>query len=302
MMDNLTRQALNYGVSPPQGAGYDVEFYNSPPDSTPGSGGSLRGWKEHHNQPLLHPHNSGGHLNNNNNNNISPGGQHGQLQHDVPEPRHLHHHGVGGFAISVSTGESELFIDELIELADENNISSATSCSSSTSAMSTPSPVLLNPHHPQSSTTNKPLSAKVTSLSTNNIGSSPFILKELPTTTTTTPMRPLSSTATTTLPFHSRLHEALTQPQNHPRLPTQPVKCHRCGYELTSRCLMQTCMDDARCRTCGRELTTKCILAVCTVQPNEAGGGSGSGGVPDLSSSCGGPPPRKRVHHYSTPS
>ena len=297
MMDNLTRQALNYGVSPPQGAGYDVEFYNSPPDSTPGSGGSLRGWKEHHNQPLLHPHNSGGHLNNNNN--ISPGGQHGQLQHDVPEPRHLHHHGVGGFAISVSTGESELFIDELIELADENNISSATSCSSSTSAMSTPSPVLLNPHHPQSSTTNKPLSAKVTSLSTNNIGSSPFILKELPT-TTTTPMRPLSSTATTTLPFHSRLHEALTQPQNHPRLPTQPVKCHRCGYELTSRCLMQTCMDDARCRTCGLELTTKCILAVCTVQPNEAGG-SGSGGVPDLSS-CGGPPPRKRVHHYSTPS
>ena len=296
-MDNLTRQALNYGVSPPQGAGYDVEFYNSPPDSTPGSGGSLRGWKEHHNQPLLHPHNSGGHLNNNNN--ISPGGQHGQLQHDVPEPRHLHHHGVGGFAISVSTGESELFIDELIELADENNISSATSCSSSTSAMSTPSPVLLNPHHPQSSTTNKPLSAKVTSLSTNNIGSSPFILKELPT-TTTTPMRPLSSTATTTLPFHSRLHEALTQPQNHPRLPTQPVKCHRCGYELTSRCLMQTCMDDARCRTCGLELTTKCILAVCTVQPNEAGG-SGSGGVPDLSS-CGGPPPRKRVHHYSTPS
>ena len=296
-MDNLTRQALNYGVSPPQGAGYDVEFYNSPPESTPGSGGSLRGWKEHHNQPLLHPHNSGGHLNNNNN--ISPGGQHGQLQHDVPEPRHLHHHGVGGFAISVSTGESELFIDELIELADENNISSATSCSSSTSAMSTPSPVLLNPHHPQSSTTNKPLSAKVTSLSTNNIGSSPFILKELPT-TTTTPMRPLSSTATTTLPFHSRLHEALTQPQNHPRLPTQPVKCHRCGYELTSRCLMQTCMDDARCRTCGLELTTKCILAVCTVQPNEAGGG-GSGGVPDLSS-CGGPPPRKRVHHYSTPS
>ena len=141
MMDNLTRQALNYGVSPPQGAGYDVEFYNSPPESTPGSGGSLRGWKEHHNQPLLHPHNSGGHLNNNNNN-ISPGGQHGQLQHDVPEPRHLHHHGVGGFAISVSTGESELFIDELIELADENNISSATSCSSSTSAMSTPSPVL----------------------------------------------------------------------------------------------------------------------------------------------------------------
>ena len=298
MMDNLTRQALNYGVSPPQGAGYDVEFYNSPSDSTPGSGGSLRGWKEHHNQPLLHPHNSGGHLNNNNNN-ISPGGQHGQLQHDVSEPRHLHHHGVGGFAISVSTGESELFIDELIELADENNISSATSCSSSTSAMSTPSPVLLNPHHPQSSTTNKPLSAKVTSLSTNNIGSSPFILKELPT-TTTTPMRPLSSTATTTLPFHSRLHEALTQPQNHPRLPTQPVKCHRCGYELTSRCLMQTCMDDARCRTCGLELTTKCILAVCTVQPNEAGG-SGSGGVPDLSS-CGGPPPRKRVHHYSTPS
>ena len=266
MMDNLTRQALNYGVSPPQGAGYDVEFYNSPPDSTPSG---LRGWKDHHHhhQPLHSL--SGGHLNNNN---ISPGQNH---QHDVPEPHH-------GFAISVSTGESELFIDELIELADENT---SASCSSS-SAMSTPSPVLINP---QSSSSTKP-SAKVT-LS----NGSPYILKESTTATTTTPMRPLSSAATT-LPFHSRLHEALTQP----RLPTQPVKCHRCGYELTSRCLMQTCMDDARCRQCGRELTAKCILAVCTVQPKVDQLHQAAGGAPDLS--CGQPPPRKRVHHYSTPS
>merc|ERR1719323_1939859 len=95
--------------------------------------------------------------------------------------------------------------------------------------------------------------------------------------------RPLSS-APTTLPYHSRLHEALTQP----RLPQQPVKCHRCGLELTSRCLMQTCADDTRCRLCGQDLTTKCILQVCTIPPKES--------VEEQ------PPPRKRVHHYSTPS
>jgi len=216
-MDNLARQ-VNYGVSPPQG-GYDLEFYNSPADTTASRGC----WKE--------PQNGGGPLNNNN---VSPG-------HELES---------GNFAISVSTGESELFIDELIELADESSVSG--SCNSS--AMSTPSPVLLVQ-------------------STNN---SKFKNEAV---------RPLSSAATTTLPFHSRLHEALTQP----RLPTQPVKCHRCGNELTSRCLMQTCADDARCRQCGSELTAKCILAVCTVQPKLEPFGHQ-------------PPPRKRVHHYSTPS
>jgi hypothetical protein len=230
-MDNLTSRQVNFGVSPPQG-GYDVEFYNTPAESSTSRGC----WK-------IDPHGIGGNVPGganpliNNNNNISPG-------HDIESD--------GSFAISVTTGDSELFIDELIELADE----SAGSCSS---AMSTPSPVLV-----QSSKTYR------------NLDHTPIMA------------RSLSTSGTTTLPFHSRLHEALTQP----RLPTQPVRCHRCGNELTSRCLMQTCADDARCRQCGSELTAKCILAVCTVQPKME--------PPDTS--YGQPPPRKRVHHYSTPS
>ena len=75
----------------------------------------------------------------------------------------------------------------------------------------------------------------------------------------------------------------------------QPIFVHfRCGNELTSRCLMQTCSDDARCRQCGRELTAKCILAVCTVVQ--------TGKMAEPDPTCGQPPPRKRVHHYSTPS
>ena len=99
--------------------------------------------------------------------------------------------------------------------------------------------------------------------------------------------RPLSLSPTT-LPYHSRLHEALTQP----RLPQQPVKCHRCGLELTSRCLMQTCADDTRCRLCGHDLTTKCILQVCTIPPKES---------LLQTQSTQSAAPRKRVHHYSTP-
>ena len=151
-----------------------------------------------------------------------------------------------GFAINVSTGESELFIDDLIALADGNN--------SSSSAISTPSPRLPSQLQPP------PASSQNT------------YARSAP---------PAGGRA------YSRLHEALTQP---PRLPTQPVKCHRCGNELSSRCLMQTCADDTRCRQCGQDLTAKCILAVCTVQPK--------GETPT------GPPParRQRVHHYSSPS
>lgn len=224
MMDNLASRQVSFGVSPPQG-GYDVEFYTTPTEPPTTRGGGC--WKidstNSHMGPLI------------NNNHVSPG-------HDVETD--------SSFAISVSTGDSDLFIDELIELADE----SAGSCSS---AMSTPSPVLV-----QSNKAYRNLDH-----------STPLMARSL-------------NSAGTTLPVYSRLHEALTQP----RLPTQPVKCHRCGNELTSRCLMQTCADDARCRQCGRELTAKCILAVCTVQPKVE---------PDH---VGQPPPRKRVHHYSTPS
>merc|ERR1719411_978853 len=154
-----------------------------------------------------------------------------------------------GFSINVSTGESELIFDDLIELADENM-----SANSSLSAASTPSPVI-------------PVASK-----------RPMELKA----------RPLLSSAPTTLPYHSRLHESLTQP----RLPQQPVKCHRCGLELTSRCLMQTCADDTRCRLCGHDLTTKCILQVCTIPPKES---------LLQTQSTQSAAPRKRVHHYSTP-
>merc|ERR1711874_634161 len=132
-----------------------------------------------------------------------------------------------GFSINVSTGESELIFDDLIELADENMSAN----SSLSSAASTPSPVISVQKMQQRGLEPRPLSL-----------------------------------SPTTLPYHSRLHEALTQP----RLPQQPVKCHRCGLELTSRCLMQTCADDTRCRLCGQDLTTKCILQVCTIPPKES--------------------------------
>ena len=110
---------------------------------------------------------------------------------------------------------------------------------------------------------------------------------------------PTPASAPPGMPYHSRLHEALTQP----RLPTQPVRCHRCGNELTSRCLMQVCSaDDTRCRQCGLDLTAKCILAVCTVQPKVEMGMADferrphPSLIPPAST-----PKRQRVHHYSSP-
>lgn len=69
--------------------------------------------------------------------------------------------------------------------------------------------------------------------------------------------------------LHSKLHEALTQPTPAPnRLPQNPVKCGKCGEELSSRCLVQACskklLEETSCRRCGNELTTKCILSMCT--------------------------------------
>ena len=151
--------------------------------------------------------------------------------------------------VVVFTGESELIFDDLIELADENMSAN----SSLSSAASTPSPVISVQKMQQRGLEPRPLS-----------------------------LSPI------TLPYHSRLHEALTQP----RLPQQPVKCHRCGLELTSRCLMQTCADDTRCRLCGHDLTTKCILQVCTIPPKES---------LLQTQSTQSAAPRKRVHHYSTP-
>lgn len=201
--------------------GSDLEFYS--PNSTNG-----RGWKESSNVA-------------GNNNNISSDAE-------------------SGFSINVSTGESELIFDDLIELADENMSAN----SSLSSATSTPSPVLPVQKMSQQHHRTLPLEPRPLSLSP------------------------------TTLPYHSRLHEALTQP----RLPQQPVKCHRCGLELTSRCLMQTCADDTRCRLCGQDLTTKCILQVCTIPPKESPLllQTQSGSQQSQSQT-----PRKRVHHYSTP-
>ena len=138
------------------------------------------------------------------------------------------------------------------------------SANSSLSAVSTPSPVI-------------PVAKRSIPLPTAEMMPQPQYQQR-------TAARPLTS-APTTLPYHSRLHEALTQP----RLPTQPVKCNRCGQELTSKCLMQTCEDDTRCRTCGDVLTAKCILLVCTHRPPQ----------PKIEPQA--EPPRKRVHHYSNP-
>ena len=77
--------------------------------------------------------------------------------------------------------------------------------------------------------------------------------------------------ASSTAPLFSKLHAALTQPRPHPiQSTTQAVSqsninCTRCGRELSSKCLMQTCIptDETKCRRCGNELTTKCLLAMC---------------------------------------
>ncbi len=46
--------------------------------------------------------------------------------------------------------------------------------------------------------------------------------------------------------------------------PTTTVTCKKCGLELSSKCLMNTCSpSEVACRKCGRELSTKCILSMC---------------------------------------
>ena len=263
MMENLHRQCDTVA-----GGGYDVEFYSSNP-VTNLSQTSTPNWK---NPPsalagigsgLLHQH-----VQFDNNNHLTSSVSN-RTQPDL-------NHSSQSFSINVSTGESELFIDDLIELADESMTSSATS----SSVMSTPSPVMV----PQS---------KQQPLNDHHDHEKSFV-RSAPTPSATAPSPP-------SMPYHSRLHEALTQP----RLPTQPVRCHRCGDELTSRCLMQTCADDTRCRQCGRDLTAKCILAVCTLQPKvEAGVDFDRRPIqlPPSTSTTSGPPKRQRVHHYSSPS
>jgi len=80
--------------------------------------------------------------------------------------------------------------------------------------------------------------------------------------------------STTTAPLYSKLHAALTQPRPQVTQSTTPVSqsninCTRCGRELSSKCLMQTCTptDETKCRRCGNELTTKCLLAMCGNPP-----------------------------------
>ena len=75
----------------------------------------------------------------------------------------------------------------------------------------------------------------------------------------------------------SRLREALTRPLE-PQASIEPLasdsytRCHLCGSELTSKCLMQACLrpsnapsevEQVSCRRCGGELTARCLLASC---------------------------------------
>jgi len=188
------------------------------------------------------------------------------------------------FAIECSTNQSELFIDDLIELADESMSTTSTS-----SAISTPSPMLV-PQKPNFEPNFEP----------NLVRSAPA---------------QGNSTPVSRQPYFSRLHEALTQPrqltsQLSQQLTSQltqqqqqqlPVKCHGCGEELTSRCLMQTCADDTKCKSCGRDLTAKCILAVCTVQQQPSNGMQPFNGMQKPSNGMQPPTRRPRVHHYSSP-
>jgi hypothetical protein len=244
MMENA--RPCDYGTSPP---GYDLEFYNFPTVST-------RGWKE------ATADLSGSINNNSASNNLMP---------------------LDSFSINVSTGESDLLIEELMELADEN------ASSSSSSMMSTPSPVFHN-----AASSSRPVLITTTPQLQPLQQMQHHCILERVQSQDSSQVKPLYASAPTTLPYYSKLHEALTQP---PRLPTHPVKCNRCGNELTSRCLMQTCVrtDETSCRQCGKDLTAKCILAVCTVEPK----------AEDSVVSQQKPPPgapRRRVHHYSTPS
>jgi len=263
MMENVHRQCTDTVV----GGGYDLEFYSAIPNSL---SQNHQNWKNPAdpnrlaNIPGIDPFT-------NNNNHLS-------INHAVSDLNQISSH---GFSINVSTGESELFIDDLIELADES-MTTSSATDSSTSVMSTPSPVMV----PQSK---QPPNRSLSDSEKSYVRSAPASS---------------GAVAPPAMPYHSRLHEALTQP----RLPTQPVRCHRCGNELTSRCLMQTCADDTRCRQCGRDLTAKCILAVCTVQPKVEAVPEFDGGrrpsvqplTPRIQPHA--PPRRQRVHHYSSPS
>lgn len=265
-MENAHRQCTDTVVGT---GGYDLEFYSAIPNSL---SQNHQNWKN--------PADPNRHANiipgidpfSNNNNHLS-------INHAVSDLNQISSH---GFSINVSTGESELFIDDLIELADESMTTS--SATDSSSVMSTPSPVLMVPQSKQPP--NRSLSESEKSY-----------VRSAPSASAVAGGAPA-------MPYHSRLHEALTQP----RLPTQPVRCHRCGNELTSRCLMQTCADDTRCRQCGRDLTAKCILAVCTVQPKVEAVPEFDGGrrplvqplTPRIQPPA--PPRRQRVHHYSSPS
>ncbi len=112
---------------------------------------------------------------------------------------------------------------------------------------------------------------------------------------------PPSSTSPVLQPHHPALVARKSSPalqSDQPRVPPQPPSsatpsptfalssptndqrnCTRCGGELSSRCLMQTCTSSSSnpllmqslanvdpqvvCHNCGRELTTKCILTMC---------------------------------------
>ena len=264
-MENVHRQCTDTVVGT---GGYDLEFYSAIPNSL---SQNHQNWKNPA-DPNRHAIIPGIDPFTNNNNHLS-------INHAVSDLNQISSH---GFSINVSTGESELFIDDLIELADESMTTS--SATDSSSVMSTPSPVMV----PQSK---QPPNRSLSDEKSSFVRSAPAS----------------SGAVAPAMPYHSRLHEALTQP----RLPTQPVRCHRCGNELTSRCLMQTCADDTRCRQCGRDLTAKCILAVCTVQPKVEAVPEFDGGrrpsvqplqplTPRIQPHA--PPRRQRVHHYSSPS
>ncbi len=258
MMENAVRPVVEFGGATPPG--YDLEFYTSPASSARFKDGGVAT-----NNNVIMPERGGAGLNNSGASTSS-----------------------SDFSIRVST-EPDQFIDELMELTDEN-VSTASS-----SAVSTPSPVW----KPTATESSKPVV----------IGKGHPVLDRTKSHDSTIAGRPFAS-APTTLPFHSKLHEALTQPN--PRLLTTqqpPVKCNRCGDELTSRCLMQTCSrsdDNTKCVECGRDLTTKCLLAKCSTGPTSSTATltsqNASADCFDGSKALLPPQRSTRVHHHSMPS
>ena len=123
MMENVHRQCTDTVV----GGGYDLEFYSAIPNSL---SQNHQNWKNPA-DPNRHAVIPGIDPFTNNNNHLS-------INHAVSDLNQISSH---GFSINVSTGESELFIDDLIELADESMTTS--SATDSSSVMSTPSPVMV---------------------------------------------------------------------------------------------------------------------------------------------------------------